>query len=564
LRKPSGVWELFIPRLAPGTAYQYEILGPHGLQPLKADPLALRAEAAPRTASIVAAADRYAWQDAAWMAARAERQSPQAPLSVYEVHAGSWRRRWDERRSSPSWDELAEQLIPYVVELGFTHIELLPIMSHPFGGSWGYQPLGLYAPQAEFGDPDGLRRFVDRAHGAGIGVLLDWVPAHFPTDAHGLARFDGTPLYEHEDPREGFHQDWNTLIYNLGRREVRGFMLASALHWLERYHIDGLRVDAVASMLYRDYSRRAGEWIPNRHGGRENLENVDFLRHLNDVVHERCPGALMIAEESTAWPGVSKPVRDGGLGFDYKWNMGWMHDTLHYMQSDPVHRRHHHNELTFGMVYAFSERFVLPLSHDEVVHGKGSLIGKMPGDAWQRHANLRAYFGFMWSHPGKKLLFMGGELAQEREWNHDAELDWPVLGQPLHAGMQRLVRDLNRLYAAEPALHAADCDGAGFHWLIGDDFANSVFAYARYGYGDARPVIVVCNFTPVPRIGYRVGCPRQGRWRELLNTDSRHYGGGDVGNDGTLLADAAPRHGQPFSLQLNLPPLAVVWLRHES
>ncbi|WP_020648867.1 1,4-alpha-glucan branching protein GlgB [Solimonas variicoloris] len=564
LRKPAGVWELFVPRLAPGTRYKYEVLGAQGLLPLKADPVALQSETAPGTASVVAAPDRHVWQDQAWMAARAQRQSPQAPLSVYEVHAGSWRRRWDAGRPPPDWDELAEQLIPYVAGLGFTHIELLPVMSHPFGGSWGYQPLGLYAPQAEFGDPDALRRFVDRAHGAGLGVILDWVPAHFPTDVHGLARFDGTALYEHEDPREGFHQDWNTLIYNLGRREVHGFMLSSALHWLERYHIDGLRVDAVASMLYRDYSRQPGEWIPNRYGGRENLENVDFLRHLNDVVHERCPGALMIAEESTAWPGVSRPTRDGGLGFSYKWNMGWMHDTLQYIRRDPVHRHHHHDELTFGLIYAFSENFVLPLSHDEVVHGKGSLLGKMPGDRWQRFANLRAYFGFMWSHPGKKLLFMGGELAQTREWDHDAELDWGALADPLHAGMQRLVADLNRLYVAEPALHVADCESRGFHWLVGDDRANSVYAYVRYGDDAAPPVMAICNFTPVARRGYRLGCPRTGRWREILNTDSRHYGGSDIGNAGELQAGGDPRHGQPFSLALDLPPLAVVWLRHES
>lgn len=562
-RRPSGVWELFVPRLGPGTVYKYEILGPHGVLPLKADPVALQSEAPPRTASIVADPRPFEWTDGAWMAGRRERQSLRAPLSVYEVHAGSWRRRWDPGHPSFSWDELAEQLIPYVVDLGFTHIELLPIMAHPFGGSWGYQPLGLFAPHAEFGGPDAFRRFVDRAHASGIGVLLDWVPAHFPTDAHGLARFDGTALYEHEDPREGFHQDWNTLIYNLGRREVHGFMIASALHWLEQYHIDGLRVDAVASMLYRDYSRREGEWIPNKYGGRENLENVDFLRHLNDVIGERCPGALMIAEESTAWPGVTKPTREGGLGFSYKWNMGWMHDTLHYMQEDPVHRKYHHNQITFGLVYAFSEHFVLPLSHDEVVHGKRSLIGRMPGDDWQKHANLRAYYGFMWSHPGKKLLFMGGELAQQREWNHDAQLDWPSLAQPLPAGVQALIRDLNRLYAGEPALHASDCDGGGFHWIVGDDAANSVFAYVRGLQDERAPIIAVCNFTPVPRHGYRIGAPRIGRWREVLNTDSHYYGGSGIGNAGELEASRQPSHGQPFSLTLTLPPLATVWLRYE-
>ncbi len=563
MRARSGVWELFVPRLTPGTVYQYEIVGPQGLLPLKADPVALQGQPAPMTASVVANPQPFAWTDAAWISARSVRASLQAPLSVYEVHAASWRRRWDAGHSSLSWDELGDQLIPYVADMGFTHIELLPVMLHPFGGSWGYQPLGMFAPQAEFGGPEAFRRFVDRAHASGIGIILDWVPAHFPTDPHGLARFDGTALYEHADSREGFHQDWNTLIYNLGRREVHGFMLASALHWLEQYHVDGLRVDAVASMLYRDYSRKPGEWIPNRYGGRENLENVDFLRHLNEVVAERCPGALMIAEESTAWPGVTRPSRDGGLGFTYKWNMGWMHDTLHYMQDDPIHRRYHHDQMTFGLIYAFSEHFVLPLSHDEVVHGKGSLIGKMPGDAWQRFANLRAYFGFMWSHPGKKLLFMGCELAQQREWNHDRQLDWPALAEPAHAGMQSLVRDLNRLYVAEPALHAADCDPAGFRWLIGDDDANSVYAYVRYGYGDARPVIAICNFTPVPRPGYRLGMPRKGRWSEVLNTDSRYYGGSDLGNDGALQTEDLPAHGQPFSLLLTLPPLATVWLRHD-
>lgn len=562
-RRPSGVWEIFIPRLSVGSIYQYEILGPHGVQPLKADPVALQAQAAPMTASIVADPTPFPWTDQAWLKSRIERAAPQAPMSIYEVHAGSWRRRWEAGQPSLSWDELAEQLIPYVVDMGFTHVELLPVMVHPFGGSWGYQPLGMFAPQAGFGDPNGLRRFVDSAHAAHIGVLLDWVPAHFPTDAHGLAHFDGTALYEHEDPREGFHQDWNTLIYNLGRREVHGFMIASALHWLEQFHIDGLRVDAVASMLYRDYSRKAGEWVPNHHGGRENLENVDFLRHLNDIVRQRCPGALMIAEESTAWPGVTRATGDGGLGFHYKWNMGWMHDTLQYVRNDPVHRRHHHGQLTFGLAYAFSERFVLPLSHDEVVHGKGSLIGKMPGDDWQRHANLRAYFGFMWSHPGKKLLFMGGEIAQPREWNHDTQLNWPALADPRHAGIQHLVRDLNRLYTSEAALHVGDCDPGGFQWLVGDDAANSVFAYLRRGDDGDAPLLAVCNFTPVPRDAYQIGVPHAGRWREMLNTDSQHYGGSGVGNLGAIDTSPLAAHGQPVSLRLTLPPLAVLWLRYE-
>ena len=448
-RVEAGVWELFIPRLPLGTIYKYEILGPHGMLPLKADPVALQAEAPPRTASVVADPTPFTWSDQAWLEARARTgEHLHAPLSIYEIHAGSWRRR--ERDWQPlNWDELSEQLIPYVKDLGFTHLELLPIMAHPFGGSWGYQVLGQYAPHADFGEPRAFARFVDRCHNAGIGVILDWVPGHFPTDPHGLAYFDGTALYEHADPREGFHQEWNTAVYNLGRREVHSFLISSALHWLERYHIDGLRVDAVASLLYRDYARREGQWIPNRFGGRENLEAIDFLRHLNDAVAERFPGAMTLAEESTAWPGVTRPTREWGLGFTYKWNMGWMHDTLRYMQKDPIHRSYGHHDMTFGLLYAFSERFVLPLSHDEVVHGKGSLIGRMPGDTWQRFANLRAYFGFMWTQPGKKLLFMGGEIGQDWEWDHDRQVDWPALEHPLHRGVQRLIGDLNRVYAAE-------------------------------------------------------------------------------------------------------------------
>jgi 1,4-alpha-glucan branching enzyme len=561
-RMPAGVWELFVPRLGPGAVYKYEILGANGLLPLKADPVALQAEAPPRTASVVADPAPFPWTDHAWMNTRLQHQSASAPLSIYEVHAGSWRRHPDNSRSL-TWDELAEQLIPYVSELGFTHVQLLPIMAHPFGGSWGYQPLGMFAPQGDFGEPRAFARFVDRCHAAHIGVIIDWVPAHFPTDAHGLARFDGTTLYEHQDPREGFHQDWNTLIYNLGRREVHGFMLASGLHWLEHYHVDGLRVDAVASMLYRDYSRRPGEWIPNRYGGRENLESVDFLRHLNYVVRKRCPGALTIAEESTAWPGVTHSIQDGGLGFSYKWNMGWMHDTLHYISRDPVYRSYDHNNMTFGLIYAFSERFVLPLSHDEVVHGKGSLLGKMPGDRWQRFANLRAYLGFMWAHPGKKLLFMGGELGQEREWNHDAALDWNALRDPLHQGIQQTVRDLNRLYRQLPALHLADCEGGGFHWIVGDDRDNSVFAFYRAGTPGSPPVLAVCNFTPVPRMRYRLGAPRAGHWREVFNSDAGLYGGSNLGNAGGTNATTLPSHGQPFSLELLLPPLATVLLVSE-
>jgi len=493
LRFPSGVWELFIPRLQSGDAYKYEILGPQGVLPLKADPVALATEHPPGTASVVARPLDYQWRDADWLQRRKALQAYDAPMSIYELHAGSWQRPGGDRLYD--WHELAERLIPYVVEMGFTHIELMPIMEHPFGGSWGYQPLSQFAPSARYGTAHDFAAFVDACHQAGIGVILDWVPAHFPTDAHGLGDFDGTSLYEYDHPFEGFHQDWDTYIYNLGRTEVHGFMLASALHWLREFHVDALRVDAVASMLYRDYSRKDGEWIPNRHGGRENLEAIDFLRHLNDVVASETPGALVIAEESTAFPGVSKPTSDGGLGFSYKWNMGWMHDTLKYIQEDPVHRQYHHDKMTFGMVYAYSEHFVLPISHDEVVHGKGSLIDKMPGDRWQKFANLRTYLSFMWTHPGKKLLFMGSEFGQWREWNHDRELDWFLLEEPDHRGAQHLVRDLNRLYRTEPALHQLDSDPRGFQWLIGDDSGNSVLAWLRRD-AEGRPLLVIGNFTP--------------------------------------------------------------------
>ncbi|HEY6452431.1 MAG TPA: 1,4-alpha-glucan branching protein GlgB [Steroidobacteraceae bacterium] len=563
-RVEAGVWELFIPRLPVGTIYKYEILGPHGLLPLKADPVALQVEPSPLTASVVADPTPFAWSDAAWMEARAAAgQHLHAPVSIYEVHAGSWRRTGPGFRGL-NWEELAEQLIPYVKELSFTHIELLPIMAHPFGGSWGYQVLGQYAPQAEFGEPKAFARFIDRCHNAGLGVILDWVPGHFPTDVHGMANFDGTALYEHADPREGFQQEWNTAIYNLGRREVHAFLISGALHWFERYHVDALRVDAVASLLYRDYARKEGQWIPNRYGGRENLEAIDFLRHLNDAVAQRFPGSMMIAEESTAWPGVTRPTREWGLGFTYKWNMGWMHDTLRYMAHDPVHRAYDHNDMTFGLLYAFTEHFVLPLSHDEVVHGKGSLIGRMPGDTWQRFANLRAYFGFMWTQPGKKLLFMGGEFGQDWEWNHDNQVDWAALEHPLHRGVQRLIGDLNRLYGSEPALHALDCDSAGFRWIVGDDSQNSVFAYYRCGRADTPPVIAVCNFTPVPRLRYRIGAPRAGGWREILNTDAEIYGGSNLGNGGWVQAGSAPSHGQPFSLEITVPPLSTVLLRHDA
>jgi 1,4-alpha-glucan branching enzyme len=560
LRHRAGIWELFIPRIMPGTRYKYDIIGPGGVgMPWKADPVARQTELPPQTASIVPQQEPYRWHDQSWMQARTARQAPTAPISIYEIHLGSWLKLADERTF---WDLAVDRLIPYLLEMGFTHVELLPITEHPFGGSWGYQPLGMFAPSARFGSPQGLARFIDELHAAGLGIILDWVPAHFPSDAHGLARFDGTALYEHADPREGFHQDWNTLIYNFGRREVQGFLIASALYWLEHYHVDGLRVDAVASMLYRDYSRNVGEWVPNIYGGRENLEAIGFIRHLNAVIGERCPGAIIVAEESTAWPGVSRPIAEGGLGFSYKWNMGWMHDTLNYIEKEPIHRQFHHNDMTFGLLYAFTENFILPLSHDEMVHGKGSLIGKMPGDRWQRFANLRAYFGFMWGHPGKKLLFMGGEFAHEREWNHDRELDWPSLDDPAHSGVQRLVRDLNALYAAEPALHRHDCDAGGFMWAVGDDRSNSVFAFLRLAENEPS-ILVVSNMTPVPRHGYRIGVPHAGAWREVLNSDSGYYGGSNVGNAGQVETADIGAHGQAQSVDLTLPPLATIFLRHD-
>jgi len=561
LRHDAGIWEIFVPGVAPGARYKYEILAGDGsLLPLKADPVARQAEKPPATASIVPDPEPYAWTDQAWMDGRAARHAPDAPLSIYEVHVGSWLGRGDGE--SNVWQQMAARLVPYARSLGFTHIELLPVMEHPFGGSWGYQPLGMFAPTARYGSPADFARFVDRCHEAGLGVILDWVPAHFPTDPHGIMRFDGTALYEYQDPREGFHPDWNTLIYNLGRTEVCNFMLASALEWLRRYHVDGLRVDAVASMLYRDYSREAGQWIPNVHGGRENLEAVAFLRAMNAAVAAECPGAMTIAEESTAWPGVTAPVESDGLGFTYKWNMGWMHDTLRYMSKDPVHRPHHHHDMMFGMVYAYSERFILPLSHDEVVHGKGSLLAKMPGDPWQKFANLRAYLGFMWTHPGRKLLFMGGEIGEDREWNHDSAVDWSACADPAHAGVQRLVGDLNRLYRELPALHRRDSEPDGFAWLVGDDRDNSVFAYLRRD--GERKVLVAINMTPVPRQGYRVGVPRAGRWVERLNTDASAYGGSGMGNAGSVRTVETPAHGHAQSLVLTLPPLSTLLLEPET
>lgn len=553
-----GVWEIFIPDVAPDTLYKFEILSRDGqLLPKKADPLAFFAEQPPATASIVHGLPQREWQDLDWMQQRGALNDRSAPISIYEVHLGSWQRKADG--AYLNYDELAEQLLPYVKDLGFTHIECLPVSEHPFSGSWGYQPIGLYAPTSRFGSPSDFARFVDRAHQAGLGVIIDWVPAHFPSDAHGLARFDGTALYEHEDPRLGFHRDWNTLIYNFGRREVANYLLANALFWLDRYHVDGLRVDAVASMLYLDYSREPGDWVPNIHGGNENLEAIAFLRQTNTALFATHPGATSIAEESTAFPSVSRPVHEGGLGFGFKWNMGWMHDTLDYMGRDPIHRRHHHGQMTFGLHYAFTENFVLPLSHDEVVHGKGSMIGRMPGDRWQKFANLRAYYTFMWAHPGKKLLFMGGEFAQEREWNHDRGLDWYHLEDPLHAGIRDLVRDLNKIYRQQKALHELDCEAEGFDWIDASASDLSTFIFLRQAKEGALPVVAACNFTPVVHETYRIGLPWAGRWKELLNSDDRRYGGSGVVNTEVEAFDE-PFHGRPASAELRLPPLACLLL----
>ncbi len=550
-RADVGVWELFIPDIAAGRRYKFHVVGADGeLQPLKADPFAFAAELRPDTASITTGPPHHLFEDASHRAHWAKVDPRRVAISIYEVHAGSWDR--DEHDWFLTWDALAARLIPYVVDLGFTHIEFLPVSEHPYDPSWGYQATGLYAPSARFGDHEGFARFVDGAHKAGIGVLIDWVPAHFPTDAFGLARFDGTALYEHEDPRLGFHPDWNTAIYNFGRREVSSFLVNNALYWAEKYHVDGLRVDAVASMLYRDYSRKAGEWIPNSQGGRENWEAVDFLRAMNKAVYSQHPGVFTVAEESTAWPGVSKPAHEGGLGFGFKWNMGWMHDTLQYFAREPVHRRHHHDEITFGLAYAYSENFVLPLSHDEVVHGKGSLLTKMAGDEWQKFANLRSLYAMMWGYPGKKLLFMGQEFAQRREWSEARALDWDLRHSAPHEGVRRLVRDLNRLYAEKPALHARDCEGEGFEWLVVDDAQNSVFAWLRKAPG-AAPIAVVCNMTPIARAPYRVPLPRDGRWREILNSDAHDYRGSGLGNLGGVDA-------QDGAAWVTLPPLATVML----
>jgi 1,4-alpha-glucan branching enzyme len=555
----SGIWELFVPELGGGTKYKFEIRTRARTLRIKADPYAFATEVPPRNASVVFDSG-HEWRDDAWLERRRATDPLRCPMSIYEVHLGSWRLNPVEGNRPLTYLELADELAEYATDMGFTHVELLPVMEHPFAPSWGYQVTGYFAPTARFGDPDGFRAFVDRLHGAGLGVILDWVPAHFPRDDWALARFDGTALYEHEDPRRGAHPDWGTLVFNVGRNEVRNFLLASALYWLREHHADGLRVDAVASMLYLDYSRKAGEWVPNRYGGNEDLEAVAFLKELNEVAYRSDRGILTAAEESTAWPGVSRPVYLGGLGFGLKWNMGWMHDTLEYFKRDPVYRRHHHHQLTFSLVYAFSENFVLPLSHDEVVHGKGSLLGKMPGDAWQRLANLRALYAYMWAHPGKKLLFMGGELAQEGEWRAEASLDWHLLERPEHSGVQALVRDLNARYRAEPALWELDFEPAGFRWLEPNDASSNVVAFLRLPAGDARPLVCACNFAPVPRHDYRLGLPSGGRWQELLNTDSEHYGGSGAGNLGGVEAEAKPWHEQPYSAEVTLPPLGVLWL----
>jgi 1,4-alpha-glucan branching enzyme len=555
----AGIWEIFLPGVEEGAAYKYEILTQSGEIRMKADPFAFATQHPPRTDSVVFRA-RHEWGDAEWVERRAASAPHEEPMSIYEVHLGSWRLNPLEGNRSLSYEELGDELAAYVTDMGFTHVELLPVMEHPFSGSWGYQVSGYFAPTARHGSPDDFRVLVDRLHQAGIGVILDWVPAHFPRDDWALARFDGSALYEHEDPRRGAHPEWGTLIFNYGRNEVRNFLLASALFWPREYHADGLRVDAVASMLYLDYSRPEGAWVPNEYGGNEDLDAVSFLKELNEVIHRREPGIVSAAEESTAWPGVSRPTYLGGLGFGFKWNMGWMHDTLDYFQRDPVHRRFHHHQLTFSLMYAFTENFVLPLSHDEVVHGKGSLYAKMAGDRWQKLANLRSLYAYMWAHPGKKLLFMGGELAQEAEWSHERSLDWHLLEDAGNAGIQAVVRDLNRVMRSEPALHERDFDPGGFWWLDANDATANVVAFARASKDGSRVLVCAANLAPVPRPDYRLGLPRSGRWREVMNTDSSFYGGTDTGNLGGIEAEPVGWHEQPFSAAVTLPPLGVIWL----
>lgn len=557
-RESSGIWEGFIPGVGCGAAYKFHIGSHHrGYRVDKADPCGVLHETPPRTASIVWQLD-YRWGDQEWMRTRAQRNRLRDPIAIYEVHLGSWARVPEEGGRHLTYAELADRLVPYVVQMGFTHVELLPVMEHPFYGSWGYQTTGYFAPTSRYGTPQDFMALVDRFHQAGIGVILDWVPSHFPTDEHGLAFFDGTHLYEHADMRKGFHPDWNSYIFNYGRHEVAAFLLSSAFSWLDTYHVDGLRVDAVASMLYLDYSRQPGEWIPNRFGGNENLEAIDFLRRLNAMVYERFPGVQTFAEESTAWPMVSRPTYLGGLGFGLKWDMGWMHDTLKYLALDPVYRKYHHNQLTFRMLYAWTENYCLPLSHDEVVHGKGSLLARMAGDSWQKFANLRLLYAYMYTQPGKKLLFMGGELGQWREWNHEGSLDWHLLQFEPHRGVQQLVRDLNALYRGNPALHALDCDPRGHEWIDANDSDTSVLTYLRWDSERHNVVLVACNFTPVPRPEYRIGVPRAGFWHEILNTDASAYGGSGLGNLGGVHSEELPWHGRPYSVKVLLPPLAAV------
>jgi 1,4-alpha-glucan branching enzyme len=551
----SGVWELYVPGVGPGATYKYAVCGPDGTWQDKADPMAARTQVPPATGSVVFES-RHEWADQAWLSRRASRDVLTSPMSIYEVHLGSW-------RPGLSYAELATQLTDYVTELGFTHVELLPVAEHPFGGSWGYQVTSYYAPTARFGSPDDFRYLVDRLHQAGIGVIVDWVPAHFPRDIWALARFDGTPLYEHPDPRRGEHPDWGTLIFNYGRPEVRNFLVANALYWLEEFHVDGLRVDAVASMLYLDYSRAPGQWSPNSEGGRENLDAVAFLREVNATCYRLVPGITMIAEESTAWPGVTRPVHLGGLGFGLKWNMGWMHDTLAYLGRDPVHRGYHHDQITFSMIYAYSENYVLPLSHDEVVHGKGSLLRKMAGDEWRQFAGLRALLAYMWAHPGKQLLFMGSEFGQGDEWSQELGLQWHLLDYPVHQGVQRLVRDLNRLYAGQPALWQQDASPAGFSWIDANDYAGNVLSFTRWPATGGQPLACVVNFSGEPHHGYRVGLPSPGRWREVLNTDADIYGGTNTGNYGGVAAEAVTWHGRPASAEITIPPLGALWLAPE-
>ena len=558
-RGGTGVWEIFVPGVGDGAAYKYQIIGQDGQAvPLKADPVGFGSQHPPETASIVRDIRGYGWKDGGWMKTREAAQKTDAPISIYEVHLGSWKRIWDQGGRPLSYKEAAVDLVNYTKDMGFTHIELMPISEFPFDGSWGYQPVGMFAPTIRFGPPHEFRDLVDAAHNAGLGILVDWVPGHFPSDAHGLGEFDGTHLYEHADPKEGFHQDWNTLIYNYGRVEVANYLTANALYWLDEYHVDGLRVDAVASMLYRDYSRKDGEWIPNKYGGRENLEAIELFKRVNTVAYGDHPGIMTVAEESTSFPKVSAPVDAGGLGFGYKWNMGWMNDTLRYIEKEPVHRKFHHHDMTFGLTYAFSENFVLPISHDEVVHGKGSMLEKMPGNEWEKFANLRAYYAFMWGHPGKKLLFMGCEFAQPEEWSHDKQIDWDAAERPAHKGIQSLVRDLNHLYRATPALHVKDCSHDGFEWIDLNDSENSTYSFIRRGNDGDAPVVVACNFTPVERNGFRLGVPEQGHWAEILNTDANTYGGENRGNLGGVDALGEGWHGQPASMYVTLPPLSVV------